>query len=567
MSFSQRRRLKIALCALAFGTAGLTTVGCASFLNRGGEKDEESEKALERLLTIPEPPDFIREAIVPKGMNVVRVDGVALVNGLMGTGGPPEPSVLRDQLIGEMRRHEVENPNHVLEAADTALVEVRALILPGAQKGDPVDLVIAAPPGGNVTDLHNGWLMETRLRHQQMIQNSIKSSDVMLVGRGPILTKADHQPGTDQTLRTKGYVLGGGRVLQSREIGLVLRPKYQHVKMAAAISQAINRRFFFFDGTTRRGISEPLEDDYIRLDVHPRYQSNPARLIEVIRAMSVKPESGETQQRLVDLRQRMGNPGTAAEAALQLESLGESAVPTLVDVLTSEDPEIRFYAAEALAYLDRSEAIEPLEIAARETPAFRHPALLALEGLQDTGAVMALLRLTHQPSLETRYGAFSALRRRRDATQSLSSEDMGHKYRLFRVPSDAEPTIAISLRETPEIVMFGTMPGLDFRSHLFGPGGLMIKPDADDPSRLRVNRFLPGEETRVATVQPTVEGLCRGIVEVGGGYGDTIAVLREAKEKNFLYAQLATDPLPQNLRTYHRDGDEGKAADEGSASR
>lgn len=553
MSFSHRRRLKIALCALTLGSGALTTAGCASFLNRGSEADEDSDKALERLMAIPEPPEFIREAVVPKGMNVVRVDGVALVNALKGTGGPPEPSLLRDQLLDEMRRHEVESPNHVLESKETALVEVRALILPGAQKGDPVDLVIAAPPRGNVSDLHNGWLMETRLRHQQMIQNSIKSSDSMMVGRGPILTKADHQPGSDQSLRTKGYVLAGGRVLQSREIGLILRPHFQHVKMATTIAGAVNRRFYFFDGMTRRGIAEALEDDYIRVDVHPRYHANPTRLIEVIRAMTVKPESGETQQRLVDLRERMRNPATAAEASLQLEGLGESAVPTLVDSLTSDDPELRFYAAETLAYLDRKEAIEHLEAAARDTPAFRHPALLALEGLQDAGAAEALLRLTSQPSLETRYGAFCALRRRPDALSSLAAENIGSKFRLYSVPSDAEPTVAISLRETPEIVMFGTMPGLDFQSHVFGPGGLMIKTDTDDPSRLRVNRFLPGEDTRVAVVPATVDALIRGIAKVGGGYGDTIAVLREAKDKNYLLAQLATDPLPQNLRTYHRD--------------
>ena len=83
------------------------------------------------------------------------------------------------------------------------------------------------------------------------------------------------------------------------------------------------------------------------------------------------------------------NPATAADAALQLEAMGESAVPILIDALNSTNPELRFYAAESLAYLDRTEAVDALETAIRETAAFRHPSLLALQGMNHR------LRLIH----------------------------------------------------------------------------------------------------------------------------------------------------------------------------
>ncbi len=54
------------------------------------------------------------------------------------------------------------------------------------------------------------------------------------------------------------------------------------------------------------------------------------------------------------------------------------------------DPELRFYASEALAYLDRVEAIEPLEASARDVAAFRHPALMALQGIEQQLAIDAL---------------------------------------------------------------------------------------------------------------------------------------------------------------------------------
>src|SRR5690606_18870285 len=143
------------------------------------------------------------------------------------------------------------------------------------------------------------------------------------------------------------------------KLGLVIRPQYQHVEVSKALAGAINRRFYFFDGSTRRGIAKPTEDDYIEVDVHPRYREREERLMAVVQSITVAAESSSTQGRLVELASELRNPATAAEAALQLEAIGESAVPTLVEATTLENPELRFYAAEALAYLDRVESIQP----------------------------------------------------------------------------------------------------------------------------------------------------------------------------------------------------------------
>ncbi len=526
--------------------------GCAS-MSRGDAEDEESNAKLEKLLKVPAPPDLIREAAVPKGLNQIRVDGVALVNHLVGTGGAPEPSTLRDQLLEDMRRHDVANPNHILEQSDTAMVQVRGVIPPGARSGDPIDLLVVAPAQSHVRDLHGGWLMQTRLRHQQVLRGAVRQSSAMAFAQGPILTQGDYLPGADSTLQTKGLILAGGRVTESRELGLVLRPEFQHVKMSAAIAAAINRRFYFFDGSTRRGIAKPMEDDYIRLDVHPRYRGNEHRLIEVVRAIGVKPESAETQSRLAELGRQISDPATAADAALQLEGMGDGAIPTLIKTLESDNPELRFYAAETLAYLDREESIAPLENAIRDTAAFRFPALLALEGVEDRGAVDALRRLMDQPSLETRYGAFCAIRRRPDGAPTLAGENVSGQFRFFVVPSTAEPAVVVSLRRSPEIVVFGEDPSVNLTAPIFGPGGLLIKQDVDHPGKLRISRFLPGQEDQIAIVDPSIPGLVHGIASVGAGYGDVIAVLRAAKDRGFLSQQLAMDPLPKPLRTYHRE--------------
>ena len=103
----------------------------------------------------------------------------ASVNGLPSTGGPANPSQFRDELLEEMKRRDIKDPNHFLELDNTALVRIQATIPPGARRNDPVDLVVRAPNESVVSDLNDGWLLDTRLRQQRYLQNKIRKSEVM----------------------------------------------------------------------------------------------------------------------------------------------------------------------------------------------------------------------------------------------------------------------------------------------------------------------------------------------------------------------------------------------------
>ena len=46
---------------------------------------------------------------------------------------------------------------------------------------------------------------------------------------------------------------------------------------------------------------------------------------------------------------------------MQLEAIGHRGIDTLLKGVKSKDREVQFYSAEALAYLDRREATEPLD--------------------------------------------------------------------------------------------------------------------------------------------------------------------------------------------------------------
>lgn len=186
-----------------------------------------------------------------------------------------------------------------------------------------------------------------------------------------------------------------------------------------------------------------------------------------------------------------------------------------------------------------------------------------MQGMKSQEAVDALKRLTGEASLETRYGAFCSIRRRADGPSQLDGQAIS-SFWLYRVPTTASPSVVVSLRESPEIVLFGNLSRIELPQFMRGPGGIMIKPDADSPGQIRISRFQVGKEDAIALVDSTVPSLIAGLASVGGGYGDVIEVLRLVKSKGYMADQLAIDPLPASMRTYYRETEE--STDEGSES-
>jgi len=518
-----------------------TSLGCTS-LWRGESDSTDQARALDELMQAPEPPELIRMATAPHGVRPLQVEGVGVVNGLAGTGGAPDPSRLRDELLEEIKRHDVANPNHLLEASSTALVRVRATIPPGAKRGDPVDIRILAPRISRASDLHGGWLLDTWLRQQQLLGGMVRKSDLVAVGTGEVLTRDDFAPGADESLKLEGNILGGGRVQETRKLGLVLKPQYQHAKVAATIAAAINHRFFFFDGSSRRGVAKATEDDFIEIELHPRYRNNVVRFMNVVRAIGGRPDETAGQEKLARLGELLADPSTAADAAIQLEAIGENAVPTLLDAVAADDAKLRFLSAQSLAYLDQAESIETLERVIADQPEFRKQALIALEGLREPDVIDAYRRLFDAASLEARYGAFCSLRRRNDGRESLPGRSL-KSFTVYSVPSTAAPTVVVSLREAPEIVLFGDVAPLNLKKSIIGPSGLMVTVESAESQTLKISRFEPGKKDRRTLVDSTIAELAKGIAEVGGGYGDLIAVLREIKDRGDLPEQLAIDPV------------------------
>lgn len=548
----QRLALIVSLCGATISG------GCTAPLFRG--QSPETKEIAELVDERADQPRFVGDLAAPVGTADLRVHGVALVTNLDGTGSDPPPSPLRDQLKKEMQTHNVRRPDEALASKNTAMVLVSGSIPPGAQKGDVFDIAVRVAPRTETTNLRGGWLMATRLREMSVLDHTIHTGHVAALSQGPILCDAQFDKSQDTVLQLRGRVLGGGVVQLERPLGLVIRDEHTSIKTSTMIGAAINDRFHDFDRGTKRGLANPTRDNYVELKVHSRYRDNVPRFIQVVRNITVGESPVECLARLSELQKQLLEPTSSQRAALQLEAIGTEGVPILRKAITSSDPEIRFYAAEALAYLDDSDATDALSEAARNERAFRWRAMLALAVMDQYASQQALVELMNASSAETRYGAFRALRAHDARDPLVRGEILNDEFALHMVSTTGDAMIHISRSKRPEIVIFGERQKLEAPSFVFAGKRILIK--RHNEQTVKVSCFGLNGEDQQQVCSTDLSDVIRTIAKLGGGYADVIQALEEAKSKGFLAARLEVDALPRGGRLYHREDHKDSAHDD-----
>ncbi len=536
--------------------ATLLLAGCTSALFRARSTDEGID--VQELAPIPEDGvRLIREFTAPWGTNFSTLEGVALVTGLNRTGSDPPPSAQRQTLISEMQTHDVKNPNFILSSPDTSLVLVRAFLPPGIQRGDRIDVEVRVPGRSETSSLRNGWLMQTRLREVAVLDNTLRTGRVEALSEGPVIYDAAFEGTEDVVRQVRGQVLGGATAMTSRKMGLMVRSENHSIRTSTLIAAAINSRFYTYDRGVKKGVATPKRDNYIELEVHPRYKSNLGRYMRVVRSIAIRESAAERVDRLERLSGRLRDPSTAAGAALQLEAIGREAKGVLQQALRAEDPEVRFYAAETLAYLNDQSAAETLGQTARENHTFRWHAMAALSAMQHASAHDELSRLLHVESAETRYAAFMALHSRNPMDSLVRGKLLDGLFTVHRVESEGSPLIHLSRSRRAEIVIFGQEVALRPPTFLYAGDQIMLK--GDDQGRIQVLRFVSQEDDQRIVCSPQLGEVIEAIVELGGGYADVIQFLQEAREANDLDARIVVDALPSGGRVYRRSTGEDSA--------
>lgn len=530
--------LKLTLAAIFLSVLSLP--GCSSFMRSANT--ESQEPAVVQL------PETVGELTRPHGLGVFAIESVGLVTGLESTGSDPPPSQQRQALLEEMKKRKVENPNQVLAADTTSIALVRAVLPPGLQKGDTIDVEVRAPGRSKTTSLDGGWLMETSLREVALLDQSIRSGHVRGVAEGPVLVDGWMQDEGDEVSMVRGRILGGAVATKSRPFGLNLRSEHHSISISKLVGAAINQRFDTYVHGRRQGAATPKTDKFIELRIHPRYRNNLVRYRRVIEQIKLRETPEDRIQRISTLEGELLVPATSSLAALKLEAIGDEAADTLKKGLESPSPEVRFYAAETLAYLDQAEAAPVLGEAAME-PAFRSRALLALGAMSSVEAHDALVSLLHVASAETRYGAFRALQQMNPRDPLLGQSMLGRVY-LHEIASEAEPMVHVARTRRPEIVLFGIDQPIQTPMMVLVGKKLIVRNEG--PNRIRVTRYSASGEDKIRVCNATVNELVRALVEVEAAYPEVVRVLQEAKKQGSIPSRLEFDAIPKAGRTFNR---------------
>lgn len=507
----------------------------------------------EARLDAPTPPDvdFISKYARPFGMDYLKVEAVTLVTGLAGTGSDPPPTPQRAMLLSEMNRRGVENPNDVLASPNTSLVLVRGFLRPGIQEGDHFDVEVRTPSGSDTTSLRDGWVLPSRLTEMAVLGQQIRQGHVLGVSEGPVLVDPSANAKDNAALATQGRILGGGLALKPRALGLVILNQYQSVRLSQEIAKAINHRFYTYIDGRKQGVAVPKTDEFIDLVLHPRYKDNVGRYMRVVRNIAMNQSPSDLQDRLLLLEHQLTDPLTAANAAIRLEAIGdEQAIEVLTRATKSADPEVRFYAAEALAYLDQTAAVAALADMARHEPAFRVNSLAALSAMDDVIAYDALRDLLKVNSAETRYGAFRALWAMNDHDPFVRGEQLGGQFSYHVLDVDGPPMVHVTRSFRPEIVLFGK--DQHFQLPLVLDAGKNILVNGLGGGEITVSRFVADAQPEQRVVSSSVDEVIRAVVELGGTYPDVVQALQQATEEHALASRFRVDALPEAGRPFDR---------------
>ena len=496
-----------------------------------------------QLASIEKQVRLIESVAVPFGMTYVKAEAPALAVGLLNTGADPPPSGSRAELLADMQARQVAHPNELLASPTTSLVIARCYIPPAAQKGDPLDIEVRVPPQCDTTSLYGGWLMETRMKERALLGGQIHDGNVLAVGEGALLV--DPQGGADDKVALlRARVLGGGRVLKSRTLGLSIKSDEKSVYVSKQIGDALNRRFHAFSHGTQQGVATPKTDEFVEVVLHPHYRYNIPRYMSVVRSVPLHETPDEQIGRLKLLEKQLLDPITSATAALRLEAVGKLGTPVLEKGLKSTDTEVRFYSAEALAYLDEPSAAKPLAEIARAEPAFRAHALTALSALNDVESSDELRGLLDASSAETRYGAFRALWAMNPRDPFVRGDDMDGRFNFISLTVGGPPMVHVTRSFRPEVVMFGPVPDLQLPLSLEAGKSIVI--NGRTGSEVTVSRFVVGEADQKRVVSNKLEDVIHAIVELNGTYPDVVHFLQQAKSAGAMSCAIGSRRLAES---------------------
>lgn len=560
---SRLRRRYFALGCIVTLSPGV--VGCTSWIS-GKKKEPDSEfvKAKEhftKLLNDPHRPRLVGEIATFSGIQLHRYDAFGLVDELHQTGGTVRPGNPRTMILRELRRMELRNPEQVLDSPSTALVKVHTYSFPGSQKGDVLDVMVECSADCNATDLSGGVLIDTFLREVVTVGGGPRTSEDKAASKGELVVLPSSYSGQPVT-PLKSIIIGGGRMLQDRQMNLHLNPQYKHTYMADAIQKSINSRFYFNDTSKQHLVAKAVSDFEVQIRLHPKYRFDVDHFSSVIIASGFHESKENKQERVHGCAKLLKSNTTAKRAATELEALGSSeAIEVLLTGLSSIDPEVRFHSAYSLAYLDRKESVPVLVELAKKEHAFRPLCLVGLTVINDTSGRDALEKLLQSEIAELRYGSLWALRNREENSTAYDGERLVKRAALVQIPSGTSQVV-VSLQTRPEVVVFGQSASVQLTNQIAPSSLLTLTPMPGNQIRI-VRKFYkdlndPTLQTDMynEVVASDFVSIMRALTYVGANYNEVVQTIESLHTSKALTVPVAFNPRPDAGRIYKREGSE-----------
>jgi hypothetical protein len=486
-------------------------------------------------------------------------------------------------LIHDMKKRNVPNPNAILQDPRKALVLIRAAVPPVIEVGDHFDVEVVLPENTEASSLKGGYLMEAHLSEQAMVPGGRPhAGHVLAKAEGPILlSMGEGESSSRGSSLKRGKILGGGKYLggllkKERVLGLYVRSDIRSVRTTKKIADQIGKRFNYHEHGIKKPLAEAKTDQHVELKVHPRYKENYIRYVRVVRAIALDENAIERKERMERLRKSLLDPDTAMKSATELEAIGDDSILILKEGLKSPDPEVRFYSADALAYLGQTAGTAELARAARNEPAFRVFALAALTTLGTPEAREELKKMMIEPSIEieegveqevssaeTRYGAFRALWTIDKKDEFIGGEMLNDEFHLHVIKSQGDSMVHLTRFRVPQIVVFGSDQKLRTPISLSAGRHIMINaPSGSDV--VTVSRFEANAADQELKTTRNVVDIIRAVGKLKAAYPDVAQMLVQADRQSNLSGRLAIDSMPQAGRIYHRVA---RAGGSGTANR
>lgn len=533
-----------------FGVLLMGLLGCAHPQTRL-QAEEEGDRTKEVEVKT------IGDVSVVANADAIPVSGIGLVIGLEGTGGGALPGPARQRLEDQLRKRtpRIEKVKELLASPETSLVFVQALIPAGAHKGDPLDVEVTVPRESKTTSLRGGQLVECILYNydtKKHLDKNYDGADAYLQGHpvakasGPLVV--GFSDGDEKARLRQARIWGGGRCQIDRPFYLYLNSNEQRVRVAKIVADHINETMHGSGRSPMDALAEAKTKEVIYLGVPPQYRLNLPRYLRVVRLIPL----WETEAARIPYHRRLEeqllDPARTVTASLRLEALGQDSIPTLKRGLTSDRPLVRFCSAEALAYLGDPSCGEVLARAIKEQPVLRAFSLTAMASLDEAVCHVELTRLLAEPSPETRYGAFRALRALDENAEAVRGERLNESFWLHQAAPSSPPMVHLASRNRAEIVLFGEDPCLIPPFPILA-GEFTVTATKED-SRCTITRIglRHGRDTHQCGLK--LNEVLHTLAKMGAEYTDAVEVLRRADQLQCLNCPVAIDALPQATSVY-----------------